>query len=191
MQIEHPFQAALSNDAVLLHMVCGKIASGKSTLTARLANAERTVLISEDTWLARLYPGEILSIDDYVRYAKRIKDVMADHVGAVLQAGVSVVLDFPFNTVAARAWGHRIAQVAGCGHRLHYLDVSDAVCKARLRVRNALGEHPFQASDAEFEQITRYFVAPDSAEGLNVVNYGDAGGVSDQPGGPNQMSIAS
>lgn len=164
-----------SNDAVWLHMVCGKIASGKSTLAATLASAERTLLISEDVWLARLYPGEILSIDDYVRCARRIKDVIADHVAAVLQAGVSVVLDLPFNTVVARAWGRAVAQAAGCDHRLHYLDVSDAVCKARLRVRNARGAHPFQASDAEFEQITRYFVAPDPTEGLAIVAYDEAG----------------
>ncbi|WP_065503974.1 AAA family ATPase [Burkholderia stabilis] len=178
MQTETTRHATASNDAVMLHMVCGKIASGKSTLTAALASAERTILISEDDWLARLYPGEILSIDDYVRCATRIKDVIVDHVRALLQAGVSVVLDLPFTTVAARAWGHALSQAAGCGHRLHYLDVSDAVCKARLRVRNAQGEHPFQASDAEFERITRYFVAPDATEGLSVVAYDETGAVS-------------
>ncbi|WP_438820667.1 AAA family ATPase [Burkholderia diffusa] len=159
-------------------MVCGKIASGKSTLTAMLASAGRTISISEDDWLARLYPGEIPSIDDYVRYAKRIKDLIGDHVRALLQAGVSVVLDLPFNTVAARAWGRAVSQAAGCDHRLHYLDVGDAVCKARLRVRNARGEHPFQASDAEFDQITRYFVAPDATEGLSIVSYDETGAVS-------------
>ncbi|KAG8152725.1 AAA family ATPase [Burkholderia catarinensis] len=177
MQTEKSLHTTASNDAVLLHMACGKIASGKSTLVARLASAARTVSISEDVWLAHLYPGEILSIDDYVRCATRIKDVIADHARALLQAGVSVVLDLPFNTVAARAWGRDVSQAAGCDHRLHYLDVGDAVCKARLRVRNARGEHPFHASEAEFEQITRYFVAPDPAEGLNIVAYDEAGSV--------------
>lgn len=129
--------ATASDDAVLLHMVCGKIASGKSTLVARLASAGPVVAISEDAWLAHLYPGEILSIDDYVRCARRVGNVIADQARAVLQAGVSVVLDVPFNTVAARAWGLAVSQAAGCGHRLHYLDVSDAVCKARLRAQRA------------------------------------------------------
>ncbi|NTX25681.1 ATP-binding protein [Burkholderia pyrrocinia] len=178
MQTETTHHATASNAPVLLHMVCGKIASGKSTLTAMLASAERTLLISEDDWLARLYPGEILSIDDYVRCATRVKDVIAGHVRAVLRAGISVVLDLLFNTVAARAWGCGVSQAAGCGHRLHYLDVGDAVCKARLRARNARGEHPFQASEAEFEQITRYFVAPDPTEGLSIVTYDETGAVS-------------
>lgn len=38
-----------------LHMICGKIAAGKSTLAARLAEADRTVLIAEDDWLGALY----------------------------------------------------------------------------------------------------------------------------------------
>ncbi|CAB3768128.1 cell division protein ZipA [Burkholderia sp. MSh2] len=177
MQTGKPFHAAASNDAALLHMVCGKIASGKSTLVARLASAGPSVPISEDVWLAHLYPDEILSIEDYVRCAARVRHVLADHVRALLRAGVSVVLDVPFNTVAARAWGLDVARAAGCDHRLHYLDVDDAVCKARLHRRNARGDHPFQATDAEFERITRYFVAPDAAEGLNIVAYDEAGSV--------------
>lgn len=161
--------------AVLLHMVCGKIASGKSTLIKALAARPRTVVISEDDWLSRLYPGEILTIDDYVRRSRCLKDVVADHACALLKAEVTVLLDIPFNTVAARAWGLAIAQAAGCGHRLHHLDVSDLVCKSRLRARNALGEHPFQASDDEFERIARYFVPPGIDEGLDVVRYGDDG----------------
>ncbi|CAG9243503.1 Cell division protein ZipA [Paraburkholderia unamae] len=180
MQPEEKNPVTALNDAVLLHMVCGKIASGKSTLAATLANAGRTVRISEDVWLSRLYPGQILTIEDYVRRAKCLKDVLADHTSSLLRAGVSVVLDFPFNTVAARAWGCAVAQSAGCAHRLHFLDVSDTLCKERLRVRNALAEHPFRASEAEFEQITRYFVRPDSTENLNVVIYNEAGPADDR-----------
>ncbi|WP_231908131.1 MULTISPECIES: AAA family ATPase [Cupriavidus] len=176
-------EALTHDDAVLLHMVCGKIAAGKSTLTALLARNARTVLISEDVWLSRLYPGEVLSIDAYVHRARCIKDVLADHIRSLLGAGVSVVLDVPFNTVAARAWGLAIAQAAGCGHRLHYLDVSDAVCKARLRARNARGDHPFQASDAEFERITSYFVPPHPSEALCIVAYDETGAVSDRSKG--------
>lgn len=59
-----------------LHLICGKIASGKSTLAGRLASEPKTVLISEDEWLSRLYPGEITTLTDYVRFASRLRDVM-------------------------------------------------------------------------------------------------------------------
>src|SRR6056297_1047756 len=42
-----------------LHMLCGRICSGKSTLAARLAAASGTVLVTEDTWLDALYPDEL------------------------------------------------------------------------------------------------------------------------------------
>jgi len=47
--------------------------------------------------------------------------------------------------------------------------VPDALCKQRLRERNAAGAHPFQVSEAEFDQFTSYFVPPTPDEGFNVV----------------------
>lgn len=162
---------ALSAPAVL-HMVCGKIGAGKSTLTKRLATEPKTVLISEDDWLARLYPNEIHAIADYVRCAGRLREAMANHIEALLAAGTSVVLDFPSNTVKTRAWARGVFENAGAAHCLHYLDVPDEVCKARLRARNLSGEHPFETTDEEFDQITTHFVAPSAEEGYIVVRYG-------------------
>ena len=162
------------NQAVL-HLVCGKIGSGKSTLVKRLAQQPRTVLLSEDDWLSRLYPGEIHALPDYVRCAGRLRDAMAPHVEALLVAGTSVVLDFPSNTVATRAWARRVFERAGAAHRLHHLDLPDDVCKARLRARNLSGAHPFETSDAEFDLITRHFVAPTAEEGFDVTRYPETG----------------
>ncbi len=50
-------------------MICGKIAAGKSTLAARLADAPATVLVSEDHWLSRLYGEELKTVADYARYS--------------------------------------------------------------------------------------------------------------------------
>jgi len=165
-----------SNDAApTLHLVCGKIGAGKSTLSQQLALKPRHVLISEDTWLAALYPGEIHSIADYLQRAATLRNVLADHLRTLLQAGVSVVLDFPFNTPASRAWAREVFSPVGAAHQLHFLDIADEVCKARLRARNALGEQPFQASDEEFERITRHFVAPAAEERFVVMRYTEAG----------------
>ena len=152
-----------------LHLVCGKIASGKSTLTARLAAAPHTVRISEDSLLAQLYPGQIASLADYAACAARLRAAIAPLALQMLQAGASVVLDFPANTPASRAWMRDLFQQAGVPHVLHYLDVPDEECKARLRQRNASGLHPFSTSDAEFDAITRHFVPPSEAEGFHVV----------------------
>jgi len=152
-----------------LHLVCGKIASGKSTLTSRLAQAPQTVRVSEDSLLAQLFPGQIACLADYVACAARLRAAIAPLCLQMLQAGVSVVLDFPANTPASRAWMRELFQQAGTRHVLHYLDVADDECKARLRQRNASGLHPFSTSEAQFDDITRHFVPPQASEGFQIV----------------------
>jgi len=155
-------------------MICGKVAAGKSTLAARLADAPMTILISEDHWTSRLYKEEMKTVADYARYSRRLRDAMGPHVEALLKAGLSVVLDFPANTPANRQWMRGLFETAGAAHCLHFLEVSDDVCKQRLRQRNAVGVHEFAVSDAEFDEITSYFVPPAAAEGFDVTVYRDA-----------------
>ncbi|MBS0549909.1 MAG: ATP-binding protein [Proteobacteria bacterium] len=153
----------------MLHLICGKIAAGKSTLAAELGRPPGTVTLNEDFLLARLYPGEIRTIDDYARCAARLCEAIGPHVVAMLKAGVTVVLDFQANTLKRRAWMRGLIDQAGVAHRLHYLDVPDDVCKQRLRARNAAGTHEYAASDAEFDLFTSYFVPPAPEEGFDVV----------------------
>lgn len=155
----------------MLHFLCGKIGAGKSTLAARLAAQPKTLLLSEDSWLAALYPGEIVDVTDYGRCASRLRNAMGGHVAALVAAGLSVVLDFPANTRRSREWLRAVAEAAGCPQRLHYLDVPDAVCKERLRARNAAGTHPYTTSDDEYDAITAYFVEPEACEGLHIVRH--------------------
>lgn len=155
--------------APTLHLMCGKIASGKSTLAQLLAEEQRALVLSEDQWLSRLYPEQIKSVADYLRCARQIRGVLGPLVIDVLSAGVSVVLDFPANTVADRQWLRGLADTAKVPHCLHYLAVDDDTCRVRLHARNALAEHEFAASDAEFDLISSYFQVPEVGEGLEIV----------------------
>jgi predicted kinase len=152
-----------------LHMMCGKIAAGKSTLTAELGQLDRTIVIVEDDWLQNLYSDEMSTLADYVRCMAKLRDIIGPHVVALLNAGVSVVLDFQANTIASRSWMRGILDQTNADHTLHVLDVPDAVCIARLHARNAKGEHPFAATESQFLQVTKHFVAPSAEEGFNIV----------------------
>ena len=152
-----------------LHMLCGKIAAGKSSLAAELGAAPLTVVVSEDKWMAPLFGEELKEVADYVRLSARLRKAMAPHFVDLLKAGMSVVLDYPANTLANRAWMRGIAEQAGVAHTLHWLDVPDEICRARLRARNAAGAHEFAATDAQFDQITSYFVPPTAQEGLEII----------------------
>ena len=165
--LHHPQTPAVPR----LHMVCGKIASGKSTLAGALSQSPATVLISEDFWLAGLFGAEMVSVADYVHYSGRLRNVLAPHVARILEQGLSVVLDFPANTPETRQWMRDIFTRAGAAHELHFLDVANDRCKERLRARNRAEMHEFSASDAQFDQITAHFVPPQPDEGFNVVRY--------------------
>jgi predicted kinase len=164
-----------------LHFLCGKMAAGKSTLARELARAHQAVLLEEDHFLAALFPGEIRSIADYLKYSARVKDALTEHIVSLLRSGISVVLDFPGNTPNQRQWFRQLFERAQVAHELHYLDVADEVCKAQLRERSkALPEGSPFTSEAEFEAVTRYFQPPAAEEGFNIVfNSGSRSGEAD------------
>ena len=152
-----------------LYLICGKIAAGKSTLARRLAARPATLLITQDDWMSKLSPAELRTIDDFARLSARFRAAMGPHIVDILRQGLSVVLDFPANTVTYRKWMRSLITQANVAHELHHLDVPDTICKQRLRQRNADGEHPYQVSEATYDLFTSYFVPPGPDEGFNVV----------------------
>jgi predicted kinase len=134
-----------------LYLLCGKIAAGKSTLARRLAARPATLLISEDHWTSNLLADDLRTINDYGRYSARLRAAIGPHVVDILRQGLSVVLDFPANTVRTRNWKRSLIDQSGAAHELHLLDVPDVICKQRLQERNAGGKHPFQVSEAEHD----------------------------------------
>lgn len=152
-----------------LHLFCGKIAAGKSTLAARLAEAPNSVLLSEDHFLSLLYPGEIVSLADYARCSDRLRRAIGPLIVDLLRTGMSVVLDFQANTSSVRAWMFGLVEAAEVSHQLHFLQVADTICKRRLDARNSSGSHQYQVSDAEFELFNSYVVPPQPSEGFNVI----------------------
>ena len=155
--------------ATTLYLLCGKIAAEKSTLARRLAARPATLLIVHDRWMSALFPTEVKTIDDFARHTARFRAAMGPHVIDILRQGVSVVLDFPANTVTYRQWMRSLIAEAGVAHELHWLDVPDTICKQRLLQRNADGEHQYQVGEATYDLFTSYFVPPGPDEGPNVV----------------------
>ena len=78
--------AVTTPEKPVLHLLCGKIASGKSTLSAKLGSSPGTVIVSEDRWLAALFTNEMQSISDYVQYSLRLRNAMKPHLNNVFHA---------------------------------------------------------------------------------------------------------
>ncbi len=155
-----------------LIFMCGKLASGKSTLSKQLAEQEDAVLLSQDELLDRLYPGEIVDIPGYVKRSNQLGRAIAPIICTTLTKGVSVVLDFPGNTKRQRAWFRELIAGSGCRHELHWMDASDELCKRRLKERNqALPDDAPWTTEAEFDAVTAYFEPPSRDEGFHVVRH--------------------
>ena len=68
------------NEKGTLIFFCGKMGSGKSTYSKKLASELNAVLLSEDKWLSAIYPEEIKNFDDYIKYSSRLKPLLEGHV---------------------------------------------------------------------------------------------------------------
>jgi hypothetical protein len=70
-----------------LHFICGKAASGKTTLARELAARHAAVMFGEDEWLT-LLDAEINSLADHVSHSMRLKVVLAALCTRLVQLGV-------------------------------------------------------------------------------------------------------
>ena len=156
-----------------LHFICGKAASGKTTLARKLAERHAAVMFGEDEWLT-LLNVEINSLADHQRHSKALKAALAPLVIRLLRLGVPVVFDFAGNTPVDRAWVRSLFESANAGHVLHHISASDETCKARLRLRNDTrpdGVYFGYVSEERFDEVTRFFKPPSDDEGFHVVRH--------------------
>lgn len=153
----------------MLIFFCGKMGAGKTTKSRQIARQKSAVLISEDEWLASIYPNSIKSLEDYIKYSGRLKPQMKRLVQSILAAGTDVVMDFPANTIQQREWFRSIFSEIHAPHDLIYIDQPNEICMQQIEKRRT--EQPERAAtDTKemFELVTKHFVAPTPGEGFNI-----------------------
>jgi hypothetical protein len=137
-----------------------------------MAQREHAILLVQDELLDSLYPGEITDVSGFVKCSSRLNKALAPHICALLAKDISVILDFPGNTKAQRAWFRELFERANVGHELHFIDASDAVAKSQLQERSQhLPPGTPWTTEAEFDAVTLYFQPPSEDEGFNVVRH--------------------
>ena len=155
-----------------IYVLCGKMASGKSTLAIQISKNKSSTLISEDALLGALYPDQVVDVSSYVQFSGKVKTAIRPIVIDLLRGGTSIVLDFPANTVDQRKWIKDIIVQAEANCEFHYLNCSDEMCKAQLKKR-AINEPERHATDTVdmFDAINRYFEPPTNDEGFEILNH--------------------
>lgn len=152
-----------------LHLFCGKPGAGKTTLAAQLMRGQAAILLSEDLWLQQLFGDQMKVFDDYIRFSRRLRTVVAPLVVDLLKAGQSVVLDFQANTRTGRAAFRSLIEQAGSAHVLHWLNKPDEVCLAQIARRNEnMPAGSVHLTEAQYRHVAAYFQAPEADEGFHV-----------------------
>ena len=169
MEYSKLVQQPIEKDSeVKLHFFCGKIASGKSTRAKQLMQEKKAILVSEDQWLATLYPEQIKNISDYIEMSQRLKSILEEHLIQLIKNGNTLILDFPANTAKQRNWLKGLADKANVASLCHVLMMEDEECKKRLSIRNQSNDNPFKTSESDFEIITQHFSYPADDEQLSL-----------------------
>lgn len=117
-----------------VYLVCGKLCCGKSTYAEQLKEEHKAVILSADEIMLAvfgLYAGE-----KHDEYAANVRAYLFEKSLEFIQAGVSVILDWGFWTKDARREAKAFYQSRSIECQLHYLDISDAVWRARIDQRN-------------------------------------------------------
>jgi len=154
-----------------LHFFCGKMAAGKTTKSLEVMNSENAILISEDDWLGHLFKDEIKVFADYIKYSERLKPLLLAHIKDIIESGVSVVMDFPANTIQQRSWFKELIGNNDISHQLHYLEASDELCLKQLAKRSKGRQGEAFTSEEEFHTVNSYFQVPAESEGFNIKTY--------------------
>ena len=148
---------------------CGKMAAGKSTLSKKMASQMGAILLSEDEWLATIYPDEINDFHSYIKYSSRLKPLVEKHVQELLNSAISVVMDFPANTKNQRQWFQSIYADHHIPHKLIYIEASDELCLMQIKKRRTTNpERSHFDTEEVFHQVNSYFQPPTPEEGFDI-----------------------
>ncbi len=152
-----------------VHLLCGMVGAGKTTLARQIAERHNGVRFTLDEWMRRLHGG--LRYDDpaYVAALAACQGLIWDTAQQVLASGHDVVLDWNQWSCARRAEWASVARAVGALPIVHFLDVS-----VDLAVERAVGRadsDPFshELDEAAVRHLGALFEAPTQAEGIEIV----------------------
>lgn len=115
-------------------LICGKIASGKSTYAKKLTAQSRAVLLSVDEITLALFDGHIGEKHDEI--VERTQRYLFDKSLELLDQGIDIVLDWGFWMKTEREEAKAFYTAHGIACEFHQIDVCDEVWRRNIAKRN-------------------------------------------------------
>ena len=115
-------------------LTCGKLCSGKTTYSKRLAEALPAVRFSVDEITLLLlgpYPGDILD-----EYFEKLEGYLYEKAAETVKNGVNAVIDTGLWTEDERKYAKKFFADKGVSCEIHYLKISDEKWRERIDKRN-------------------------------------------------------
>lgn len=116
-------------------MLCGKIASGKSTYAKRICREENAVMLSVDELVISVLGSELGDKHDEI--TGRVQAYLFEKSLDIVRAGTNVLLDWGFWTKEKRQAARMFYESRGIACECHYIDTPDEVWRRNIEIRNA------------------------------------------------------
>lgn len=152
-----------------VHLICGPLGAGKTTLALRLARAHHALRFSLDEWVMQLFGAEAphpMVYEWWVEHCNRCSARMWSVCRDVLARGVDVVLDFGFPRFAHREEYRTLSRAAGAMVHLHVVDADRALRRERVHARNRERRETFSllVTDDMFDGSESWWEPPSGIE---------------------------
>ena len=149
-----------------IHLICGKICSGKSWYARRLAEKENAVILSCDDLSLSLFPP--LLGDKHDEVMARVKAYLHARALDILSTGTDVILEWGFWKRADRQNVRKFYEEKGIKVHWYHMDTSDETLIERIDRRNeqvlAGMNRSYYVDEGLFKKMTANFEKPDDAE---------------------------
>jgi predicted kinase len=170
VRLGHPPPRIGDGSEPRVHLLCGLVGAGKTTLARQLAAEEMGVRFSLDEWMLRLY-GTRYDDPSYVARIDGCKAMIWDLARQVLGAGHDVVLDWNHWSRQRRAESIEAASAVGATPVVHYLDVPVEVAVARALARGVSDPLSHQLDEPGVRHMATILEPPSPEEGAEIVEH--------------------
>ncbi len=155
----------------MIHLICGKICSGKTYFAKRLSREKNAVILSCDE-LSRTIDRHI-SLDSgaYDILARDLQKYLLDRAADIGRMSVDVILDWGFWTAAQRAEVSAFFREKGLEFCWYYMDIDDISHKRNIEKRNSYThENEYYVDEGLLSKCLSRFEEPYSESMVRIVN---------------------